>query len=119
MSTLLRRSGHLARLSRPSLNAASRTPFAVRRRIPVPQCIYSQQRARLFATKPPEEPKKQNQDEVAKEKQQAQAGKPEPEKAEAKQESPETQTSKLTEEEERLLDQLVSFVSMGVPKSQK
>ena len=27
--------------------------------------------------------------------------------------------SKLTPEEEKMLDQLVSFVSMGVPKSQK
>ncbi|KAF2680382.1 cell division protease ftsH [Lentithecium fluviatile CBS 122367] len=122
MSTLLRRSGYLARLARPNLSATSRTPFAVRRRIPVPQCLYAQQRARLFATQPPEEPKNKKQDEVAKEEKPGEAENPEPgknEKPHEKPASPETQTSKLTEEEEKLLDQLVSFVSMGVPKSQK
>ena len=116
MSTLLRRSGQIARLSRPNLRvaqAASRSPFAVRRRLPVPQCIYAQQHSRLFATGPPEEPKDKKQDEVAKDKQ-GQAGKPASENAESR-----SNTSKLSEEEEKLLDQLVSFVSMGVPKAQK
>ncbi|KAJ4304868.1 AAA ATPase afg3 [Kalmusia sp. IMI 367209] len=119
MSTLLRRSGHIARLSRPNLHSASRTPFAVRRRIPVPQCIYAQQRSRLFATGPPGESKDKKQDEVAKDKQ-GQVEKPEPERTEKREEkSADTRTSKLTQEEEKLLDQLVSFVSMGVPKAQK
>ncbi|KAF2794210.1 cell division protease ftsH [Melanomma pulvis-pyrius CBS 109.77] len=125
MSTLLRRSGHLARLSKPNLTAASRTPFALRRRAPLSQFLYAQQRARLFATKPPEDPKHNKKDEVAKEE-----GKPSPaEKGEAsklpegKQDepgaAPEAPIAKLTPEEERLLDQLVSFVSIGVPKSQQ
>lgn len=125
MSTLLRRSGNLARLSRPCLNAASRNA-ALRRRIPVPQCVYAQQRARLFATKPPKEPKNKKQDDEVAKQNQGQAKKPEPKKDENPEESkeekpaaPTPQVSKLSEEEEKLLDQLVSFVSMGVPKSQQ
>jgi AFG3 family protein len=125
MSSLVRRSGHLARLARPNLSATSRTPFAVRRRIPVPQCLYAQQRARLYATQPPQDPK-DKKDEVAKEQKPGQAEKPEPGNGEkisftqdGKPATPETPTSKLTEEEEKALDQLVSFVSMGVPASQK
>ncbi|KAF1958512.1 ATP-dependent metallopeptidase Hfl [Byssothecium circinans] len=116
MSSLLRRSGHLARFSRPAFNATSRTPFAVRRRIPVPQCIYAQQRARLYSTGPPEEPKNKK-DEVAKGEKQGE--KPEPSKDEKEANKSDLKTSKLSEEEEKLLDQLVSFVSMGVPQSQK
>jgi len=115
MSTLLRRSGNLARLSRPCLNAATRAPRTLRTRAPIPQCIYTQQRARRFATGPPEEPKNKKDDEATKK--DSQADKPEPTES-AKKEG-ETQMSKLTPEEEKMLDQLVSFVSMGVPKSQK
>ena len=118
MSTLLRRSGHLARLSRPCLNASSRAPLTLRRRVPVPQCIYAQQRARRFATGPPEEPKNTKKDEEI-EKKDGQAEKPEPTKSEDSGKAPESQMAKLTPEEEKLLDQLVSFVSLGVPKSQK
>jgi AFG3 family protein len=124
MSTILRRSGHLARLSRPAINATSSTPFAVRRRIPVPQCIYAQQRARLYSAGPPKEPEnKKKQDEVAKGDKQAKTpenGKPEEVKPdESKNAAAKTLASKLSEEEEKMLDQLISFVSMGVPKSQK
>lgn len=124
MSTLLRRSGHLARLARPNLSAASRTPFAVRRRIPVPQCLYAQQRARLFATQPPEEPKDKKQDEVTGKQRPEQVEKPQGLKdgkavSEGKPDSSGPSVSKLTEEEEKLLDQLVTYVSFGVPKAQK
>jgi AFG3 family protein len=115
MSTLLRRSGQLARISRPSLTAASRAPLTLRRRVPVPQCIYAQQRARRFATGPPEDPKKQKDNEDASKKD-GQAETPEPEKSE---QHTQQHMAKLTPEEEKLLDQLVSFVSMGVPKNQK
>ena len=117
MYTLLRRSGHIARLSTRNLRTASRTTLPARRRIQPPQCIYAQQHSRLFATGPPEEPKDtkdKKQDEVAKDAKD-QAEKPGSEKPE----NADTKTSKLSQEEERLLDQLVDFVSMGVPKAQK
>jgi AFG3 family protein len=115
MSTLLRRSGQLARISRPSLSAASRAPLTLRRRVPIPQCIYAQQRARRFATGPPEEPKnKKDEEDVAKKIGQAEK-KPESEGQRDGQEN----MAKLTAEEEKMLDQLVQFVSMGVPKAQK
>jgi AFG3 family protein len=115
MSTLLRRSGQLARISIPNITAASRTPLTLRRRIPVPQCIYAQQRARRFATGPPEEPKNSKKDdEVAKK--DGEAARPGPEDAK-KDAAP--QMAKLTAEEEKQLDQMVEFVSMGVPKSQR
>jgi AFG3 family protein len=105
MSSLLRRSGQLARIARPSCTAA-RTPLALRPRLPVPQCLYTQQRARRFATGP-EEPQKKKDDEPA-------------QKDKDAQQAPTNEAmSKLTPEEEKLLDQLISFVSMGVPKSQK
>ncbi|KAF1966832.1 ATP-dependent metallopeptidase Hfl [Bimuria novae-zelandiae CBS 107.79] len=109
MSTLLRRSGQIARLSstRNSLRTASRPPFAVRRRIPAPQCIYAQQHSRLFATGPSKEPQDKKKDEVVKD------SKP------AEKQDASLKTSKLSQEEEKLLDQLVDFVSMGVPKAQK
>ncbi|KAF1937813.1 ATP-dependent metallopeptidase Hfl [Clathrospora elynae] len=110
MSTLLRRSGQLARLSRPCLGASSRAPLTLRRRIPVPQCIYAQQRARRFATGPPEEPNNKNDDVVAKKK---------PSEAAKDGKEADSNMAKLTEEEVKMLDQLVSFVSMGVPQSQK
>ncbi|KAF9741980.1 ATP-dependent metallopeptidase HflB [Paraphaeosphaeria minitans] len=110
MSTLLRRSGQIARLSRPNLRAASRSPLAVRRRIPIPPCIYAQQHSRLFATGPPEPPKNKKQDGIAKNSK-GQAKKPALENTD--------KASKLSEEEEKLLEQLVAFVSMGVPKAQK
>jgi AFG3 family protein len=122
MSTLLRRSGQLARLSKPNLSAASRTPFAFRRRAPVPQCLYAQQRARLFATQPPEEPKNSKKDEVPKEegKQPSIEGEKAPEaKTDEPAAAPNVSMAKLSPEEEKLLDQLVSFVSIGVPKSQQ
>jgi AFG3 family protein len=115
MSTLLRRSGQLARISIPNITAASRTPLTLRRRIPIPQCIYAQQRARRFATGPPEEPKNSKKDdEVAKK--DGEAARPGPEDAK-KDAAP--QMAKLTAEEEKQLDQMVEFVSMGVPKSQR
>lgn len=70
---------------------------------------------RRFATGPPEEPKNKKDDEAAKKADQV--DKPEP--GESAKKDGETQMSKLTPEEEKMLDQLVSFVSMGVPKSQK
>ena len=55
MSTLLRRTpGQLARLSRSTSTVTPRTPFTLRRRVPVPQCLYAQQRARRYATGPQE-----------------------------------------------------------------
>ncbi|KAF2994686.1 AAA ATPase afg3 [Curvularia kusanoi] len=117
MSTLLRRTpGQLARLSRSTSTVTSRTPFTLRRRVPVPQCLYAQQRARRFATGP-EEPKNEKKDEAAAKKD----GQPEPGKegkAEEK-EAPASNMAKLTAEEEKMLDQLVDFVSMGVPKAQR
>jgi AFG3 family protein len=115
MSTLLRRSGQLARISIPNITAASRTPLTLRRRIPIPQCIYAQQRARRFATGPPEEPKSSRRDDEAAKKD-GDAAKPEPQDA-LKDASP--QMAKLTAEEEQQLDKMVEFVSMGVPKSQR
>lgn len=117
MSTLLRRSGHLARISRPNLNAASRAPLTLRRRVSIPQCIYAQQRARRFATGPPEEPKNNKNDEIPKK--DGQTEKSESAEDNDSKKNATEQFSKLTPEEEKLLDQLVSFVSMGVPKSQK
>ncbi|KAF2118071.1 cell division protease ftsH [Lophiotrema nucula] len=120
MSTLLRRSGQLARLSRTSLNAASRPALRLRRPAPVPQCIYAQQRIRGFASQPPEEPKDKKKDEVEKEaKSEAKKDELPQEKAAEEAKPQQEQMSKLTPEEEKLLDQLVSFVSMGVPKAQK
>ncbi|KAF2260900.1 cell division protease ftsH [Lojkania enalia] len=118
MSTLLRRSGHLARLSRSSFNTASRSAPLFRRSATVPQCIYSQQRFRRFATGPPEEPKDKKNDEVGKEAKDAQAKKPEANKND-KTETGQDNMSKLTPEEEKLVDQLYDFVSTGVPRSQQ
>src|SRR4051812_11436200 len=117
MSTLLRRSGQLARISRPRLNAAPRAPSTLRRRAPGPQCIYTQQCARRFATGPPEEPNSRKKDDEVAHKD-GQAQKPEPEGAKQSEEPPPPppQMAKLTPEEEKMLDQLVSFVSIGVPK---
>jgi AFG3 family protein len=81
--------------------------------VPIPQCIYAQQRARRFATGPPEEPKNKKDDEILKKEGQADKSEPEDAKKDSKDASP--QMAKLTEEEEKMLDQLVSFVSMGVP----
>jgi AFG3 family protein len=116
MSSLLRRSGHLARLTRPNLNAASRAPLTLRRRVPIPQCIYAQQRARRFATGPPEEPKNKKDEKVEKD---SQAEKPELGESKDVEKDAPPQMAKLTKEEEEMLDQLVSFVSKGVPKSQR
>jgi len=70
---------------------------------------------RRFATGPPEEPKEKKDDEPAKK-----DGTPhKPEFRLSGKKEGEPQMSKLTPEEEKMLDQLVSFVSMGVPKSQK
>ncbi|KAF1834798.1 cell division protease ftsH [Decorospora gaudefroyi] len=121
MSTLLRRSGNLARLSRPCLNASSRAPRTLRTRALAPQCIYAQHRARRFATGPPEPPqdkKGKKDEEVAKKESPTEKPEQDASPNAAKTEG-ESQMSKLTAEEERMLDQLVDFVSMGVPKSQK
>ncbi|KAF2183210.1 cell division protease ftsH [Zopfia rhizophila CBS 207.26] len=123
MSTLLRRSGYLARIARPNHNVPSRTTYLSRRPIPLPHCVYTQPHLRGFATGPPKEPKNQKNEQkknnkVAKD----EAKEPQAEKPEAKQDGqPEAQQlhmSKLTPEEEKLLDQLVSFVSMGMPAEQ-
>lgn len=117
MSTLLRRTpGQLARLSRSTTTFTPRAPFALRRRVPVPQCLYAQQRARRFATGP-EEPKNEKKDESVEKKD----GQTEPAKdgQPAEKAAADSNMSKLTSEEEKMLDQLVSFVSMGVPKSQQ
>jgi AFG3 family protein len=113
MSTLLRRTpGQLARLSRTSSTVTPRTPFTLRRRVPVPQCLYAQQRARRFATGPGE-PKSEKKDEAKDGQTQPGAdGKPAEKAADSN-------TAKLTAEEEKMLDQLVSFVSMGVPRAQQ
>jgi AFG3 family protein len=73
--------------------------------------MYTQQRARGFATGPPEDPKNKKDD--------ANADKSEPDGAIKGDKENAPQMAKLTPEEEKLLDQLVSFVSMGVPKAQK
>ncbi|KAF2476843.1 ATP-dependent metallopeptidase Hfl [Lindgomyces ingoldianus] len=124
MSTLLRRSGHLARLSRPYLTTTTRPTRLLRRPVPPQQFAFTQQRLRGFATKPPEEPKDQKDGKVPKD----EAKQPQVEKPVAKKEGelkqdgqPEVQQpsmSKLTAEEEKLLDQLADFVSMGMPKDQ-
>lgn len=107
MSTLLRRSGHLSRISRAGVNTALRAPLLIRRPVPVPQCIYTQQRARGFATGPPGEPEKKKKDG---EPTQADKGAEEPQPEES---------SKLTPKEEELLDHLVAFSLTGVPAAQK
>lgn len=117
MSSLLRRTpGQLARLSRSTSTVTPRTPFTLRRRVPVPQCLYAHQRTRGFATGP-KEPKNDQKDELVEKKhgqqEQSKEGKTE-EKA-----ANNSNMAKLTPEEEKMLDELVSFVSMGVPKSQK
>ncbi|KZM25677.1 AAA ATPase afg3 [Ascochyta rabiei] len=118
MSTLLRRTpGQLARLSRTTSTFTTRTPFALRRRVPVPQCLYAQQRARRFATGP-EEPRNEKKDEPA-EKTEGQVDASKDGKPEEKAAAADSNMSKLTPEEEKMLDQLVSFVSMGVPKAQQ
>ncbi|EMD90275.1 hypothetical protein COCC4DRAFT_47614 [Bipolaris maydis ATCC 48331] len=120
MSTLLRQSGNLARLSRPYFNAAvTRAPRTLRIRAPLPQCIYTQQRARRFATGPPEEPKnKKDDDSAQKDGHSERPGSNESSRTD-KDSQGQPQMAKLTPEEEKMLDQLVSFVSMGVPKAQK
>ncbi|KAJ4315279.1 AAA ATPase afg3, partial [Neodidymelliopsis sp. IMI 364377] len=80
-------------------------------------CLYAQQRARRYATGP-EEPKNENKnankDEAAKKDEAlSKDGKPEEKPA------ADSNMSKLTAEEEKMLDQLVAFVSMGVPKAQQ
>jgi AFG3 family protein len=116
MSSLLRRSGQAARLYKPSLNLTSRTPFAARRRIPVPQCIYAQQRARLFATKPDQEPKEKKKDGK---KDDEVAGTKEDQNGESGAQKMAEGRSKLTEEETRQLDQFMKLIGMGLPRSQK
>lgn len=105
MSTLLRRSGQIAQLSTRNLRTASRTPFALRRRIPAPQCIYAQQHSRSFATRPPEGPKDNKRDGKTTDKQ-GQAAK-------------KLESSKLTKHEAELLDKVFAIVSVGVPEAQK
>lgn len=121
MSTLLRRSGHLAKFSRSSVTAASRAPFTLRARAPIPQCLYAHQRARRFATGPPEPPQKDDKAPQKDDKVEGKDGKAEEteSQSEKKAQEGEQQMSKLTPEEEKLLDQLVSFVSMGVPRAQR
>lgn len=86
----------------------------------MPQCIYAQQRIRRFASQPPEEPKDKKNDEVETEaKSEAKKDKVPQEKGAEEAKPQQEKVSKLTPEEEKLLDQLVSFVSMGVPKAQK
>ncbi|OAK93836.1 ATP-dependent metallopeptidase Hfl [Phaeosphaeriaceae sp. SRC1lsM3a] len=118
MSTLLRRSGQLARITRPHLTAATRTPLALRRSAAIPQCTYSQQRIRRYATGPPEDPKNNKNDKQAVKKG-AEAEKPDTDDVKKSTEEAPAQMSKLSAEEEKMLDQLVQFVSMGVPKAQK
>ncbi|KAF2656167.1 cell division protease ftsH [Lophiostoma macrostomum CBS 122681] len=122
MSTLLRRSRPLARLAQSNWHATSRRSLcAVRRPAPLSPRIYSA--ARCYATQPPEEPqnekekKKQQQQDPVKDEQQPQPEQP----AESKDVTPDAKANmaKLTAEEEKLLDQLLSIVSMGVPKAQK
>ena len=106
MSSLLRRSGHLGRLSKPNLLVASRRAWILQNARPRPQVIQVLGRPRSFATGPndPKDDKKPNDKIPGKD-----ANKPE--------ETPQ-KMSKLTPEEEKLLDQLFSFVSMGMPKKQ-
>ncbi|KAL6702549.1 AAA ATPase afg3 [Coniothyrium glycines] len=123
MSTLLRRSANLARLSRSCIAASSRRPLPLRQRVPVPQCLYAQQRARRFATGPPEDPKdqkdQQGQKDQKDQKENEAAQKPDEANGTESGKEPGPLMAKLTPEEEKMLDQLVSFVSIGVPKSQK
>jgi AFG3 family protein len=57
MTTLFRRSGSLTRLARSSLEAPLRFSYVARRPRQPPQCLYALQRARLYATGKPEDPK--------------------------------------------------------------
>ncbi|KAH6633785.1 peptidase family M41-domain-containing protein [Boeremia exigua] len=114
MSSLLRRTpGQLARLARPASTTSARAPFTLRRRVPVPQCLYAQQRARRFATGP-EEPKKDEKHEAAEKKDEsAHKDTAAPKDGDA------PAASKLTAHEEQTLDHLVDFVTTGVPEAQK
>lgn len=130
MSTLLRRSGHLARISRPWLSTC--TPSLILpRRAAVPRCLYAQQWARRLATGPPEKPDKPDKPATPEA-----AGAPEKSKGDtntsnndppaqdgqaaskAKQEQ-DPPMAKLTAEEEAFLDRLATYASTGVPKSQQ
>ncbi|KAF2199522.1 cell division protease ftsH [Delitschia confertaspora ATCC 74209] len=114
MSTFLRRSGlNLARLSRSNYNSASRKIWMPAVSRPCPQSISRQQRLRGFATGAPKEPQDKKDGKVAKDGSKESDGK-QNEESKAQQ----SQTSKLTKEEEELLDQLVSFVSTGMPAAQ-
>ncbi|KAF2503210.1 ATP-dependent metallopeptidase Hfl [Lophium mytilinum] len=147
MSTLLRRSGHFARLSRQSINVATRNSPSIRPAAPLPHCAFAHQRVRQYATvkPPPEDPKdpqdkkdgkapEANDGKVA-EGQNKPLGKPaagsenfytqSPQSAPQPGDAPEgnknassSAAAKLTPEEEKALDQLMSIVSMGMPAEQ-
>lgn len=121
MSTLLRRTpGQLARLSRSTSTVTPRTPFTLRRRVPVPQCLYAQQRARRYATGPqePENKDEKKDQSAAKKDNQPEPGE-EGKEGKAEEKPSNANMVKLSAEDEKMLDQLVDFVSMGVPKAQK
>jgi AFG3 family protein len=146
MTTLLRQSGHFARLSRQTINAAARNSHLIRPIALLPHYAFAHQRVRRYATvKPPGEPQdpKDKKDEkaaeandgkIAEETNKA-SGKPAPgfehsynksssESSPQPGEAPEGKnasspaTAKLTPEEEKALDQLMSIVSMGMPAEQ-
>lgn len=96
----------------------------MRRRAPIPQCLYAKQWARRLATGPPEKPEKAEKPEKPKKPEQPQGNSNDPptkkdqvESGDKKKQS--STKSKLTAEEEASLDQFVAFVSTGVPKGQK
>ena len=145
MTTLLRRSGNLARLSRSSVAAPTFNP-ALRR--PSPRFLrpqtFASQRSRQYATVQPEDPKdpKDRKDGGKKEKyfesnKVAKDGGKEkgksapgteniydgktpmsPPSSQPSQEGSRPATSKLTPDEERELDSLLSNLKMGMPSSQ-
>ncbi|KAF2816961.1 ATP-dependent metallopeptidase Hfl [Mytilinidion resinicola] len=147
MSTLLRRSGHFARLSRQSLNAATRNSPSIRPAAPLPHCAFAHQRVRRYATvkPPPEDPKdpqnkkdgkapEANDGKVAEDQNkppgkpaagfeqfynQSPMSAPQPGNApEGNKNASSPAAAKLTPEEEKALDQLMSIVSMGMPAEQ-
>ncbi|OCK77579.1 mitochondrial inner membrane AAA protease-like protein Yta12 [Lepidopterella palustris CBS 459.81] len=145
MTTLLCRSGHLARLSKQTINSVTKTSQL--RRLPAPQCAFAYQRLRRYATVKPDDPKKNEKDGKKSEGEQEgkkivegqnnQPGKPPPGfehfynqsspipkppsegKPERDKDASRPATAKLTPDEEKQLDKLVDLVSTGMPAGQK
>ena len=142
MTTLLRRSGHLARLSRSSLEAACRPSPHYGRVFAVERSRLAGYRARTYATVNPEDPKEPKDDKDAESKKndkpttpdgEKQPGKPatgfeqfynnssplSPPPAGTKATAPDTSKfSKLTKDEQKSLEGLLSTLKKGLPSTQ-